>query len=115
MTLTEYLNVLRKRSQDAEKMGATAPVHKVLAQIADELESVHDMPDRPMTTAEAAAYMGYTKQYVAALCRNGSLPGAERPHGGEWRIPRDAVREYMNVDKTCINRARNLPSTPTLI
>ena len=46
-------------------------------------------------TKEAAKMLGYSRDYVAKLCREGKFPSAE--HDGEgcpWRISEEDIKQY---------------------
>lgn len=45
-----------------------------------------------MSTTEMAARLGCSPQAVTKRARSGSLP-AEKTEGGEWRYPRDLIKE----------------------
>lgn len=115
MTLSDYVGELHARADQAEAVGATAPVHKMYRTIADELLSVSGAEPRPWTTAEVARYLSYTRQHVATLCRVGYFPGAEKPNGGEWRIPAESVLAHKHARKGCKPAENSLQSTPSLL
>jgi excisionase family DNA binding protein len=49
-----------------------------------------------LSTAEAAKSMGVSEKTVRDLCRRGLLAGAKQTYkGGLWRIPEDAVNEWI--------------------
>lgn len=51
-------------------------------------------PETPyLTTAEVAAYLRKTPDYVARQCASGALRGKKL--GNEWRIHRDSVEAFM--------------------
>lgn len=50
------------------------------------------MKQKYLTTIEAAARLGVTRQFVARLCTEGKLAG-ER-FGRDWFIPESALRKY---------------------
>lgn len=115
MTLTEYVGELHARADQAEAVGSTAPVHQMYRAIADELLSVSDVESRPWSTKETARYLSFTRQHVATLCRAGHFPGAEKPNGGEWRIPAESVLAHKSAGKACKTEAGPVSSTPSLL
>lgn len=46
-----------------------------------------------LTTAEVAAMLRCSPDYVARQCKQGAIRG--RKLGDEWRIPAEAVDEFM--------------------
>jgi excisionase family DNA binding protein len=57
-----------------------------------------------LTTDEAAALLGATRQHVAALCKRGILPGLRR--GRDWWVPRSAALAYRDAEKDKGGRPR---------
>jgi len=60
-----------------------------------------------MTTAEAAAVLGMSAGWVAALCRNGVLDG--RKQGNKWLITADSVDKLTTdgaVEPEVVERVR---------
>jgi excisionase family DNA binding protein len=51
-----------------------------------------------MGVTETAVLMHWTLTHVYNLLRLGRLPGAEKVNG-EWRIPRQAVTDYLERRK----------------
>ena len=46
-----------------------------------------------ITTREAAARLGCTRQHIHYLLKNGKLRGSQEPGFREWKIERDSVEE----------------------
>lgn len=45
-------------------------------------------------TREAARRLGRSADTIRRMCEAGYFPGANRPHGGHWRIPSHEVEDF---------------------
>ena len=54
-----------------------------------------------LTSAQAAAYLGYTKRYINTLCVKGEFPGAYK-NGYRWMIPESSLSKgHGSQNKAC--------------
>ncbi len=51
-------------------------------------------------TKEAAEILGYSREYVAKLCRDGVFRSAEQDaKGSPWRLDKEEVERYAKGEK----------------
>jgi excisionase family DNA binding protein len=48
-----------------------------------------------MTAEEVGQHLGRAPSTVRNLCAAGEFPGAYKLNGKDWRIPREALRQYV--------------------
>lgn len=56
------------------------------------------MSEEWIDTTEAADILGFTRTWVATLCREGILEAEGGGRGRQWRILRDSVEELANAN-----------------
>jgi excisionase family DNA binding protein len=85
MTRSELLELIRKRIEDAEAMGATAPVAQTLRLVLRELEELEPevlrkVPneDRLLSARQVAERLGVSTYFIYRAVANGQLPFARR-------------------------------------
>jgi len=54
---------------------------------------------RNFTLKKLALQLGKSERTVRRWCDRGLVPGAYRTKGGHWRIPKEAVRRFDEIDK----------------
>lgn len=94
MKLPELLTVYRRRREDAERHGSTAPVGRIYTVVIEELEDLElVMPQQMLGTKAVAEILDMAQATVAKKCAAGQFPGAEKTSGenGDWRIPASVV------------------------
>ena len=100
MTLEELLKEYERRVQDAQRIGAIAPVDKIYGVVLDELTALDGVstPVGMMNTTEAGNLLRKAPKTVARWARLGRFPGAVRANGltGEWMLPPEAVWDVAN-------------------
>lgn len=79
---------LRRRAEEAERIGATAPVASILKDVIATLEAG---PVRMLTVKEAAAVLGVTPDWVYR--HQHTIPGRRKLHG-LLRFDERRLREY---------------------
>ena len=94
-SVSELITEYERRRAEADQIEASAPVAKIYGQVLDELRGLEagDIPDRVMSTEEAARLLGIGRAAVAKRCAGGELEGAQKTSGarGRWRIPARSV------------------------
>lgn len=74
----------------------TDPVADAIASCAMDLRTRMAVVERDsayMTTEQYASQHGVHEASVRRWCMAGELPGAQKDHNDNWRIPRDAKRQ----------------------
>lgn len=105
MTTAPEVMARLRQALDAMPDGALVPV----AWVRDHLDPLDAGVDP--TVDDVAALLNRAPSTVRGWCRDGTLPGAYRMQGREWRIPRAAL-ETLREDGPRQNRraVRNRPA-----
>ena len=96
MNLSELLADFERRRDEAVRHNASAPLATVYSLILDELRAVdgEPIPDRMMSTSEAATVLALAPRTVARWASQGRFDGARKTSAdGEWRLPAKSVYE----------------------
>ena len=92
---------------------ATIPARVVLERLPDQEMECADLSKSTeladLTAEEVAEYLGRTAACVRGWCREEKLEGSYRLNQREWRIPRESLRAYLDVQA---KRERAGPTRP---
>jgi hypothetical protein len=96
VTLAELCEQLDRRAREAEQIGATAPVARVLRMVLGQLADLREesVPNGMINTRHAAALLGVKSKTVANWCSRGKIEGAQKTSDdgkGRWVIPADSI------------------------
>lgn len=91
--------------------GAMVPAARVLERLdVSERDAPVSAPaEADLTAAEIARAHGRTPAAVRSWCRRGLLVGAYRLNGREWRVPRAALRDFLEGQARGPARAERKP------
>jgi excisionase family DNA binding protein len=102
MTKSELCELLRRRIEDAEAMGATAPVARTLRLVLRELEELEPevlgkvpSEDRLLTAREVAARLEVSTYFVYRAVANGQLPFARRLGSRKLRFSERELERWL--------------------
>jgi excisionase family DNA binding protein len=67
---------------------------------------MHSQGDRYYSTAEVGRRLGVSRQRIDQLLKSGALEGEQDPNTGRWRIPGEALSEYLSTHEPRTPRRR---------
>ena len=97
MTIRERIQLIVGALSDATNV--TLPVAELREWLSEDgAYTTHDDGEAvtDLTCEDMAAKFGRTAACVRGWCRAGSIPGAYRLNGREWRVPTAGLRAFLN-------------------
>jgi excisionase family DNA binding protein len=67
---------------------------------------LEDKGDRYYSTAEVGRRLGVSRQRIDQLLKSGELEGEQDPNTGRWRIPSEALSDYLSAHEPRTPRRR---------
>jgi excisionase family DNA binding protein len=68
--------------------------------------SLEDKGEKYYSTSEVGRRLGVSRQRIDQLLKNGELEGEQDPNTGRWRIPSEALAEYLSTHEPRTPRRR---------